>query len=171
MRRIWKARIAGVGVLTPALAGVPNLAAARTVDIAAPATSYSSSVTPGDAGLRMLQANILALTPAEKLKIGGDRIRVAEAIIRSPAAERVALNSDTGLTRDNRHFLSKTGGRHNSVKSCGKTKTCIVRPVNTVVGDHGHFLAKTGVGHKLSVRTCSKTQTCVARPDAGHGTR
>ena len=44
MRHIWKAQMLGAGMLTPALAGLPHAAAARSVDMDAHGTVSSLGV-------------------------------------------------------------------------------------------------------------------------------
>jgi hypothetical protein len=79
MSQFWKAQFLGVGIMTPALTGLPHAAAARIVDIDARNAIESLDVASHDAAIRLLQEGVFALTPAEKLKIGGDRIRLGEA--------------------------------------------------------------------------------------------
>jgi hypothetical protein len=78
MSQIRKAQILGVGILTPALTGLPHPAAARSVDIAAQTMVESVGIASHDAAIALLQESVFALSPAEKLKIGGGRIRLSE---------------------------------------------------------------------------------------------
>jgi hypothetical protein len=85
MTKIWKAKILGVGIMTPALTGLPHAAAASAVDIDALNKVENVGLTSDTAAIGLLQEGVLALTPAEKLKIGGGRIRLSENVIRSSA--------------------------------------------------------------------------------------
>ena len=120
MRRIWKAQILGVGMMTPALAGLPHAAAARSVDFAAHNTTDSLGVSSRDAAVRALQEGVFALTPPEKLKIGGVRIRVAEGDIRSTTKMQLSgAGADNYRRKKETHFLCKL-----SVSRCKQTATC-----------------------------------------------
>jgi hypothetical protein len=76
-------RLLALGIVTPALLGLPRAAIARSVDIETRNTTDSLSISSRDAAIRALQEGVFALTPAEKLTIGSGRIRVAENAIRS----------------------------------------------------------------------------------------
>ena len=76
-------RLLALGIITPALLGLPRAAIARSVDIDARNTTDSLGISSHDAAIRALQEGVFALTPAEKLTIGSGRIRVAENAIRS----------------------------------------------------------------------------------------
>jgi hypothetical protein len=83
MNRIRKAHILGVGVITPALTGIPQAAAAHSVDSVARDIVGSVTSQDQDAAKRLLQDDIFSLTPSEKLKIGGDRIRLSEGAVKN----------------------------------------------------------------------------------------
>jgi hypothetical protein len=84
MRHIRKAQILGVWILTPALTGQPQAAAA----------AYSASdplvegVAPRYAAIWLLHEGVSELSPAEKLKIGGDRIRLSAAGTKTKTQKR-----------------------------------------------------------------------------------
>jgi hypothetical protein len=87
-----KAQILGVGILTPALTGHPQVAAARSVDFGPQKMAEGASVASHDAAIALLQEAIFALTPADKLAIGGDRIRLSYEVTKpksqNPPAQR-----------------------------------------------------------------------------------
>jgi hypothetical protein len=72
MRKFQIARMIGLHVLTPALAGLPQVAAARTVNIAQNILVEQKRTTTQE----ILASAVLGLSPAEKRKIAGDRIRL-----------------------------------------------------------------------------------------------
>lgn len=75
MSKTRKVHLLGVAVLTPVLAGHPERAAAGVADVRSEAQS-GERIAPASlavAKLRLERA-LLALSPAEKLKVAGDRI-------------------------------------------------------------------------------------------------
>ena len=107
MHHIRTAQIVLVGIMTPALTGLPQAAAARSVDIEAQITTDSLGVSSRDPAIRALQEGVFALTPAEKLTIGGGRIRVAEGAIRSKTQRpRTQSPTDTKTRRPHKGVFS-----------------------------------------------------------------
>lgn len=105
--KLMRAGILTPAIMVPALAGFPNAAGALSVPTDAPADIENVAVESrcGDTGL--LQAGAFALTPAEKLNIAGDRIRLDEGSIRLAAA-----HSERGSK--NVHTRVKRGGKSSS---------------------------------------------------------
>ncbi len=121
MRHIWKAQILGAGMLTPALAGLPHAAAARSVDMDAHGTASSLGVSPSPSEIRVLQEGVFVLTPAEKLKIGGSRIQLAGA---RSHANTEAPGSRTAHTGRSRHQAAAHRRSWFGVHTCKNTATC-----------------------------------------------
>jgi hypothetical protein len=78
MAHIWKAQILGVGLMTPALTGLPHAATARSAGIDAPITTENVGRALHGPSIGLFHEAVFALTPAEKLKIGRGRIRLAQ---------------------------------------------------------------------------------------------
>ena len=113
MTQFWKTQIFGVGILTPALTGLPHAAAARSVDVDVYTTTESVGIASHDAATRLLQDGVFALTPAEKLKVGGDRIRLARERSRTPSRQGSNVHGgQQGGARLHRSFLSIGCGHH-----------------------------------------------------------
>jgi hypothetical protein len=117
MRHIWKVQILGAGVLTPALAGLPHAAAARSVDMAPHNIASSLSVSSNELEIRVLQEGMFVLTPTQKLEIGGDRIRLAKGAVRSNT--RITQSGHRAQMNRSTHALCKL-----SVSRCPQTRTC-----------------------------------------------
>jgi hypothetical protein len=98
MSQIRKAQILGVGILTPALTGPPHAAAARSVDIAAQNMVESVGVASHNLAIELLEGSVFALSQAEKLKIGGGRIRLSEVVTKGkkkkPKAKRAKMKGE-----------------------------------------------------------------------------
>jgi len=138
MTHVWKAQILGVGMMTPALVGLPHAAAARPMDIDVQNTTESLDVVSyDDAAIQLLQVGVFALTPAEKLKIGGGRIRLVQGAIRS-GTERsqtrsgqrtdVHVGRADGANSRPRSFLSIGCGHHSCRCSNISGRCCALQP-------------------------------------------
>jgi hypothetical protein len=130
MTQFWKAQIFGVGMLTPALtAGLPHAAAARSVDIDTHDTTGTVGVASHDAAIQLLQEGVFALTPAEKLKIGGDRIRLATEMSRKSSRQGTDVHGGQdgaagARGRVHRSFLSIGCGHHSCHCSAYSGRCC-----------------------------------------------
>ena len=98
MSQIRKVQILGVGILTPALTGLPHAAAARLAD-AAQSMVESVGAASHDPAKALLQESVFELSPAEKLKIGGGRIRLSEEATKPKSQTQSRQKSDPNARR------------------------------------------------------------------------
>lgn len=104
MSNLRKVQLLGVGVLTPALMGHPQTAEARSVDYTSAVqidAAIGEVATPA-AAKALLYREVFTRTPAEKLRIAGDRIRLS----------MVKKNS----AQSDQKIPNKTGSRTKNVK-------------------------------------------------------
>jgi hypothetical protein len=80
MSNLRKSHLLGIGVLTPSLMGHLQTAEARSVAFTSTAQNGGAigAVTPSAAAKSLLFRAVFTRTPAEKLRIAGDRIRLSE---------------------------------------------------------------------------------------------
>jgi hypothetical protein len=83
MRKFRKIQLLGVGVLTPSLVGQPQIAEARSADFAEPLKLVAANASTAKL-VEMFKREVFALTPAEKIRIAGDRIRLSEQNSKTP---------------------------------------------------------------------------------------
>jgi hypothetical protein len=108
MRKFQKIQLLGVGVLTPSLVGHPQTAVARPADFTKPLKVEAANASTAEL-VEMFKREVFALTPAEKIRIAGDRIRLIAQLNNSnqpPARLPVAtpqpkMNSNPPLNRQN----------------------------------------------------------------------
>jgi len=77
MGKFRPAQILGASILTPALTGLPQNAAARSVDMSREAEICSADLASSEMLRADLAAVLFSLSPAEKRAIAGDRIRTS----------------------------------------------------------------------------------------------
>jgi hypothetical protein len=90
-----KLSLIGVTLATPALTAAGNPALARTPDLNA-ASAYSSGTEAG----ALLKANMLAIAPAEKLRIAGDVILLSSTAPQPGKTIMLAKGAATGSSND-----------------------------------------------------------------------
>jgi len=83
MNKAWRILVAGVGAMTPALVLNVTVLAAVAPASAAAQRSTCSFTEDQDA----LKNRLLALSPTQKLRIAGDRIRLSENALKRPRTE------------------------------------------------------------------------------------
>jgi hypothetical protein len=94
MNKARKAMIAAMGAMTPAFIA-PDQAAARTIE--GIGTENLAGCSPTLALDReALKIGLLEFSPGDKLRIAGDRIRLAEAPKTGAAGTRVCTNNNSG---------------------------------------------------------------------------
>jgi hypothetical protein len=77
MRKFRKIHLLGIGVLTPSLVGQTQSAEARPAVFTEPLKLVAANASTAKL-VEILKEEFFALTPSEKIKIGGDRIRLAQ---------------------------------------------------------------------------------------------
>jgi hypothetical protein len=77
MRNLRKAQWMGVGVLTPALMGHPQAAEAGPTGFTKSVAATNASTVPSAEAKQLFFRAVFAVSPAEKLRIAGDRIRLS----------------------------------------------------------------------------------------------
>jgi hypothetical protein len=108
MRNLRKVQLAGVG-MTLALMGHPQTAAARSVDVTNGVqmdAARTSAAVPAEAK-NLLYREVFTLSTAEKLRIGGDRIRLSQAQSGSPDAAKPGKSKVK--TKKDVHKRAKSG--------------------------------------------------------------
>jgi hypothetical protein len=104
MSNIRTVKLLGIGVLTPALTGHPSVGIARTVEVT-PVVSYAAEPSIDStlsAAQGMLRSEVLSLTPAEKLRIAGDRIRLSAQLNQSTNTQLTKGNiTKSNITKGN----------------------------------------------------------------------
>jgi hypothetical protein len=98
MTRVGSILAAGVGALTPAF--ILNVAARAAVEPAQNRTAQASIASPDQEALKR---TLLALSPGEKLRIAGDRIRLSANGVKPPPKQDgemiTGVQSQTNVAR------------------------------------------------------------------------
>jgi hypothetical protein len=111
MRKSRKFLLAAAGAVTPALIVPANIAEARSVE-APSSIEGAHSLFPAETDRARLKRGLLAINPIEKLKIGGDHIRlVAEtAKPKSKSKMKAKAKANQGRAQRKREALTCEGG-------------------------------------------------------------
>jgi hypothetical protein len=97
MRKFRKIQLLGVGVLTPSLVGQPQIAEARPADSRQPLKVEAANASTAEL-VEMFTRELFALTPAEKISIAGDRIRLSAQQVNSKKAPVASGEDECGIT-------------------------------------------------------------------------
>ena len=126
MSNLRKIHLLGVGVLTPALMGHPQTAEARSVDFtsAVQMDAARGVVTTPAAAKRLLYQEVFTRSPAEKLRIAGDRIRLSEVKNNRASTVKITPKGSTPSPRVKRdvHIKSRGGSSPGIAKA---TTMCV----------------------------------------------
>lgn len=89
MKKFGRIQLLGVGVLTPSLVGQPYAAEARPADFTEPLKLQAANASTARL-VETFKRELFALTPAEKISIAGDRIRLSAQQLSSKKAPVVS---------------------------------------------------------------------------------
>jgi hypothetical protein len=122
MRGIRKAQFFCASLMTPTLIGLSDKMSARSVDTDGQySTGRLDPFGTKSAAFDALNAAVFELSPFDKLKVAGDRIRIEEAALRFKPLTSQGQTKAEGQDRD---LIYKNRTKPNSTRRCGRTQTC-----------------------------------------------